>query len=186
MINEPLVRETACLYLTFRWVMSFEDLLRALARASPAHVAIAIAVVILFRIVFVPRSSGATKRAEASDDEDETFPAPQPQGDLTKLALAAYDGSDATKPILLAAKGVIYDVTRGRDFYGKGAAYNGFAGRDCSRALGKVSLDEKDLCADVADFAASERDTLNGWVAKFLDKYPVVGVVTDGDYNGTF
>ena len=79
--------------------------------------------------------------------------------------------------MLLAAKGIIYDVTKGRDFYGKGGPYNGFAGIDCSRALAKVSLDAKDLNDDVSDLYAAERDVLNDWCRKFDDKYPVVGKV---------
>ena len=42
-------------------------------------------------------------------------------GDLTAEELRRYDGSDVDLPILLAARGVVYDVTRGRDFYGRGA-----------------------------------------------------------------
>lgn len=65
-----------------------------------------------------------------------------------------------------------------------GGPYNCFAGIDCSRALAKVSLDEKDLNADCADLFASERDVLNDWVAKFEAKYPCVGRLVDGTYNG--
>jgi membrane-associated progesterone receptor component len=41
--------------------------------------------------------------------------------------------------VLVAAKGRVFDMTRGRDFYGKGGPYNCFAGADVSRALAKVS-----------------------------------------------
>lgn len=47
-----------------------------------------------------------------------------------------------------------------------------------------MSLDEKDLNADCADLFASERDVLNDWVAKFEAKYPCVGRLVDGTYNG--
>ena len=56
------------------------------------------------------------------------FPEPMPRGDLTPSALRRHDGSNRALPILLAAKGVVYDVTRGRDFYGAGGAYNLFTG----------------------------------------------------------
>ena len=141
--------------------------------------------IIIARRVFAVhnRSHAPTPSAE---EEVEDFPDPMPAGDMTRRELAKYDGSDETKPILIAAKGVVYDVTRGRDFYGKGGPYNCFTGIDCSRALGKVSLDKENLCADVKDFAASEKDVLNDWVAKFNAKYPVVGKLTDGKYNGKF
>ena len=34
--------------------------------------------------------------------------------------LREYDASDANKPILVAINYKVYDVTRGKDFYGKG------------------------------------------------------------------
>jgi len=141
--------------------------------------------IIIARRVFAV-DNRSHKATPSEDEDEEVFPDPMPAGDMTRRELAKYDGSDETKPILIAAKGVVYDVTRGRDFYGKGGPYNCFTGIDCSRALGKVSLDKENLCADVKDFAASERDVLNDWVAKFNAKYPVVGKLTDGKYNGKF
>ena len=108
-------------------------------------------------------------------DDDEVYPAPMPKGDLTAEELRRYDGSNVDLPILLAAKGVVYDVTRGRDFYGRGGAYCAFAGVDCSRALAKMSLDPKDVSADVSDLTPDELKVLDDWVRKFDGKYPVVG-----------
>ena len=85
------------------------------------------------------RSEAAGREADADDD----YPAPMPKGDMTVGELRRYDGSDPNLPVLVAAKKRIYDVTRGRDYYGKGGPYNCFAGIDCSRALAKVSLDAK-------------------------------------------
>ncbi len=34
--------------------------------------------------------------------------------------LLAYDGSDAAKPVYIAVKGIVYDVSAAREFYGKG------------------------------------------------------------------
>jgi hypothetical protein len=39
---------------------------------------------------------------------------------LTLQQLAAFDGSDASKPLYIAVRGKIYDVTAGRSFYGPG------------------------------------------------------------------
>ena len=150
-------------------------------------VAYLVAAVIVFRFPspFAARVGGklgANKRP--AEMAEEPFPDPMPKGDLTVAELKKYDGSDPSLPLLLAAKGKIYDMTRGRDFYGPGGPYNCFAGIDCSRALAKVSLDPKDLTADVSDLYASERDVLNDWVAKFESKYPYVGRLVDGTYNG--
>lgn len=108
-------------------------------------------------------------------DDDEVYPAPMPKGDLTAEELRRYDGSDVDLPILLAARGVVYDVTRGRDFYGRGGAYAKFAGAECSRALAKMSLDPNDVSADISDLTPEELNVLDDWMRKFDGKYPVVG-----------
>lgn len=53
---------------------------------------------------------------------------------LTPTELAAYDGTDETKPIYLAINGTIYDVSVNRRTYGPGGSYHFFAGVDASRA----------------------------------------------------
>mmetsp|Transcript_68138 Transcript_68138/g.186755 ORF Transcript_68138/g.186755 Transcript_68138/m.186755 type:complete len:124 (+) Transcript_68138:243-614(+) len=47
--------------------------------------------------------------------------------------LSLYDGSDPKQPLLLALKGCVLDVSSGRDYYGPGASYNIFAGKDARR-----------------------------------------------------
>ncbi|KAF2642190.1 hypothetical protein P280DRAFT_396832 [Massarina eburnea CBS 473.64] len=54
---------------------------------------------------------------------------------LTDTQLLAYDGTDATKPILLALNGTIYDVSASPTTYGPGGSYHFFAGRDAARAF---------------------------------------------------
>ncbi len=50
--------------------------------------------------------------------------------------LAKYDGSDPTKPTLLALDGLVYDVSAGReDFYKPGESYHYLVGTDSSRYL---------------------------------------------------
>ena len=130
-----------------------------------------------------PESSkpAAGHESAPASTEAAPFPEPMPRGDLTPSALRRHDGSNRALPILLAAKGVVYDVTRGRDFYGAGGAYNLFTGRDCSRALAKMSLDPADVSRDVSDLTADELKVLDDWVVKFEAKYPAVGRVVDDD-----
>jgi membrane-associated progesterone receptor component len=78
--------------------------------------------------------------------------APLPEAeerDYSLQELAAYDGSDPGKPLLIGIRGQVYDVTRGRDFYGPGGPYGMFAGKDCTRALAKVSFDAELFTGDV-------------------------------------
>lgn len=45
--------------------------------------------------------------------------------DVTPEELAASDGSDPSRPMLISIRGVVYDVTKGKDFYGPGGEWGG-------------------------------------------------------------
>jgi len=99
-----------------------------------------------------------------------------PSLELTLEALAGFDGRDDSKPMYLAIRGVVFDVSSATAFYGPDGAYP-FAGKECARALGKYSTDVEDCTADVEDLSVSEMDALRGWEAQFHTKYKVVGRV---------
>nr|KYP74888.1 Membrane steroid-binding protein 1 [Cajanus cajan] len=98
-------------------------------------------------------------------------------GEITAEELKAYDGSDLEKPLLMAIKGQIYDVSQSRMFYGPGGPYALFAGKDASRALAKMSFEEKDLTGDISGLGPFELDALQDWEYKFMSKYVKVGTV---------
>lgn len=52
-------------------------------------------------------------------------------------------------PIYLAIKGLVFDVSSKRDFYGKDGAYGVFAGKDCTKAIAKWTKNEEDLTSDI-------------------------------------
>jgi membrane-associated progesterone receptor component len=95
--------------------------------------------------------------------------------DYSLSELAAYDGSDLGKPLLIGIRGQVYDVTRGRDFYGPGGPYEMFAGKDCTRALAKVSFDGELFTGDVEGLEPEELDKLEEWIEMFEGKYRRVG-----------
>jgi membrane-associated progesterone receptor component len=104
--------------------------------------------------------------------------APLPQAEERDYALselAGYDGSDPTKPLLIGIRGYVYDVTRGRDFYGPGGPYGMFAGKDCTRALAKVSFDEELFTGDIEGLERDELDKLEEWIEMFEGKYGRIG-----------
>lgn len=65
-------------------------------------------------------------------------------------------------PIYMAIKGKVLDVSFGGvEMYGKGGPYHAFAGIDASRALAKMSFDEKDVeSVDLTDLTEEQTKTL--------------------------
>uniref|UniRef100_A0ACD5Z595 Uncharacterized protein n=1 Tax=Avena sativa TaxID=4498 RepID=A0ACD5Z595_AVESA len=94
--------------------------------------------------------------------------------ELTAAQLRAYDGSDPSKPIYVAIRGKVYDVSAGRGFYGPGGDYALFAGREASRALAKMSKESGDVSGDLSGLTEKELGVLADWETKFQAKYPVV------------
>ena len=95
--------------------------------------------------------------------------------DYSLEELGAFDGSDPAKPLLIAVRGRVYDVTRGRSFYGPGGPYGMFAGKDCTRALAKVSFDAELFTGDLEGLSEDELDKLQEWIEMFEGKYRNIG-----------
>ncbi|PIL36298.1 hypothetical protein GSI_01961 [Ganoderma sinense ZZ0214-1] len=98
---------------------------------------------------------------------------------FTVEQLKQFDGTDPTKPIYVAIKATVFDVTRKADTYGKGKSYNLFAGKDASRALGMSSLKPEDAVSDFSSLSETDMKTLNDWYDFFSKRYDVVGRVID-------
>ncbi|KAG8092170.1 hypothetical protein GUJ93_ZPchr0012g20353 [Zizania palustris] len=145
---------------------------------SPAAFFTAVAVAAaLYHVVsglFAPPSPPPRPRDEP---EAEPLPPPVQLGEVSEEELRQYDGSDPKKPLLMAIKGQIYDVTQSRMFYGPGGPYALFAGKDASRALAKMSFEPQDLTGDISGLGPFELDALLDWEYKFMGKYVKVGTV---------
>ncbi|KDP22298.1 hypothetical protein JCGZ_26129 [Jatropha curcas] len=112
-----------------------------------------------------------------SVEEVQPLPPPVQLGEVTEEDLKQYDGADPKKPLLMAIKGQIYDVSQSRMFYGPGGPYALFAGKDASRALAKMSFEEKDLTGDISGLGPFELEALQDWEYKFMSKYVKVGTI---------
>lgn len=59
---------------------------------------------------------GSSSEARSRDVAEEMYPLPPPVqlGEVTEEELKTYDGADPKKPLLMAIKGQIYDVSQSR------------------------------------------------------------------------
>mmetsp|Transcript_3203 Transcript_3203/g.10399 ORF Transcript_3203/g.10399 Transcript_3203/m.10399 type:complete len:158 (-) Transcript_3203:422-895(-) len=96
---------------------------------------------------------------------------------FTKDELLAYNGMDRRKPLLLALKGRVIDVSAGADFYGPGGPYGIFAGKDASKGFAMMSLKEEDAHSDLTGVDDDHLRILDDWYSKLTGKYPTVGHV---------
>jgi len=94
---------------------------------------------------------------------------------MTLEELSAFDGTQEGLPILLGINGKIYDVSKGKDYYGKDGGYHVMAGKDASRLLAKNLLDpKKDTGLPLTE---AELLQLKQWQDFFENKYSVVAAV---------
>nr|XP_021143634.1 neudesin [Columba livia] len=90
--------------------------------------------------------------------------------------LPALQRCEEGQPIYLAVKGVVFDVTSGKEFYGKGAPYNALVGKDSTRGVAKMSLDPADLTHDITGLTEEELKSLDDIFNNvYKAKYPIVG-----------
>ncbi|SPO23555.1 related to Membrane steroid binding protein [Ustilago trichophora] len=110
----------------------------------------------------------------------------------TPRTLAVYDGTgtgdqDDGSRILLAINRKVFDVTKGKNFYGPGGPYGNFAGRDASRGMAKQSFDLEMLTPldkpidKLEDLTPSEVKNMKEWEGHFTGKYGIVGELIDED-----
>ncbi|KAF4084066.1 hypothetical protein AMELA_G00124480 [Ameiurus melas] len=112
----------------------------------------------------------------ADESKLKVKPASKPVRLFTDEELRRYDGSEDGQPIYMAVKGVVFDVTSGKHFYGKGAPYNALVGKDSTRAVAKMSLNPEDLTHDTMGLTTEELDSLESvFTGTYKSKYPIVG-----------
>lgn len=97
--------------------------------------------------------------------------------------LARHDGSDPAQPILIAVRGIVFDVSEGGRFYAAGARYHAMVGRDASRAVARMSLAPEDLTDDCSTLTEAEWSFLERVLHEtYLAKYPVAGHLAGGAF----
>jgi len=96
--------------------------------------------------------------------------------ELTLEQLSQFKGEGDTS-IYISVKGVIYDVTPSKEFYGPGGSYHVFAGRECARALALMKIDAEYCDDEMEGLEEKSLKILDDWIKKFDGKYTVVGKV---------
>ncbi|XP_002131583.2 membrane-associated progesterone receptor component 1 [Ciona intestinalis] len=124
------------------------------------------------------------KICKSNSTEDNFGPPPEPEmpkmkkRDMSIEELREYDGVAHDGRILIAVNGKVFDVTRGKKFYGPDGPYGVFAGRDASRGLAQFRLDKetiKDGYDDISDLNAMEMESVREWEMQFSEKYEFIG-----------
>lgn len=105
------------------------------------------------------------------------FTSPHPR-QLPQLTCPfSHIGTDSSKPIYVAIKGVVFDVSKNKA-YQPGGAYAVFAGKDPSRALASSSLKAEECVPDWFDLPDEKKTVLNDWYKFFSKRYNIVGKVS--------
>merc|ERR1712209_184366 len=103
-------------------------------------------------------------------------PPPLKKQDMTLVQLKQYDGTGEEGRVCVAVNGKVYDVTKGKRFYGPGGPYCAFAGRDASRGLATFSVEPvSEDYDDLSDLKPHEMDQVKEWELQFSEKYTYVG-----------
>lgn len=79
----------------------------------------------------------------------------------------------------LSILGEVYDVTPGRQYYGKGASYSIMAGRDASPSFVTGEFTEEGAAKSLSEIDPKEIAAINEWKKFYVesDKYSKVGVL---------
>ena len=123
---------------------------------------------------------------EALQRERENLAYIQPKDEWLEEELSEYNGeNDPTGPILLAVKGEVFNVWKGRNFYGPNAEYHIMAGRDATRFLAKNRLEEETEDEKKVELNIAERANLEVWFWTIKNKYQFVGNLSGYDPKST-
>uniref|UniRef100_A0A7S2WHL1 Cytochrome b5 heme-binding domain-containing protein n=1 Tax=Eucampia antarctica TaxID=49252 RepID=A0A7S2WHL1_9STRA len=81
--------------------------------------------------------------------------------------------------VWISVLGQVFDVTSGRDFYGEGASYSIFAGRDASPCFASGTFNEEAAMADMEELKEGDMKGIDHWRKFYVDddKYLFVGLL---------
>ncbi|KAL1122702.1 hypothetical protein AAG570_003029 [Ranatra chinensis] len=95
--------------------------------------------------------------------------------DFTSEELKKFDGTGPEGRVLIAINGSVFDVTRGKRFYGPDGPYSAFAGHDATRGLATFSITGNDGYDDLSDLNSMEMESAKEWEMQFHERYDYIG-----------
>ena len=104
---------------------------------------------------------------------------------ITLEELKMANGKDSDK-IWLSMAGKVYDVSKGKDYYGPGGSYHIFAGHDALAPFVTGIFTEEEAAKTWRDIPSKNLAELNHWLGfyeKEEAKYPFVGVLHGAFYD---
>lgn len=118
--------------------------------------------------------SYADSKAQASPAVKSSIP-PPPLDPVEKAFTAAqllkHNGQSDHLPLLTSVLGRVYDVSVGKEFFGKGGPYEMFAGHDGTYNLAVMSLKKHTLDKFDYELDAEDKECLSDWIAYFDNRY---------------
>jgi len=99
----------------------------------------------------------------------------EPKKVFTLEELSHYDGTDPSEPLYLAIFGEVFDVSKGHKHYGKDRSYNGFTGKDGTRAFVTGEFTESGLRPDLIGLQPKQVADLWGWKDFYRKEYIYIG-----------
>lgn len=95
--------------------------------------------------------------------------------------LALFDGSDASKPLLLAIVGEVFEVSPGQRFYEPGKGYAGAAGHDASRAFATGAFQGESVSSRIDDLKSDQIAEVLHWRGFYQEheEYRFVGFLNE-------
>ena len=101
---------------------------------------------------------------------------------FTRDELSSHGSS--SKRIHLAILGRVYDVTKGRKYYGPKGGYAFFAGRDATRSFVSGDFSDAGLTDDLEGLSIREYLGIADWVGTYEKEYKYVGRLIGRFYDG--
>nr|CAG4636368.1 EOG090X0A5G [Eubosmina coregoni]SVE69947.1 EOG090X0A5G [Eubosmina coregoni] len=133
-----------------------------------------------------PSSSSSTQKTADTPPEpvtESSKAANEPTRVFTKEELAKYKGEEEGGKIYIAILGKVFDVTRGKDYYGPGGGYAFFSGIDGSRAFVTGTFTAEGLIDDIEGLEKSDYVGLRDWADFYMKDYTYIGKVEGKFYD---